>query len=189
MSSSKTAFSSPEYGKIRMDLYASIQNPYNAAKGMSRSQARRIVEKYGSIKHDIHAYDDEYLKHAVNKLTSPLRTMDYIKEYAKDAGIRTSDIFKDLGYDGIKNGVEWVAFDDIQVKSTDNIGLFSKENNDIYLELKDPDDIAYRSLEKANTKLEKNVAAYQSWRTSPSLQRILRRGSSRTSRQRACLSA
>lgn len=132
MSSSPTAFAGSEYGTNQMQLYATIQRPFDIQRGFSKSQANRVVEKYGSIKHDIHAFDDTYKKHAISKLTNPLRVMDYIKEYARDAGIKTSDIFKELGYDGIRNGNEWVAFDNTQVKSaTDNRGTFDGSNPDI----------------------------------------------------------
>ncbi len=129
MSSSPQAFSNEDYGKYRHEWYAAIKKPYDATRGLSRRQATLVVERYGSIKHDIEAYDGLYKKHAIEKLMNPLRAIDYIKEYAKDAGIKTSDIFEDLGYDGIKNGNEWVAFKQTQIKSaTKNIGLFDGDN-------------------------------------------------------------
>lgn len=128
VSTSPTEFSYA--GKNRLILYASIKHPYNATKGLDRKKAEYIVEKYGSIKHDIEAFDGVYKEHAIGKLMNPLRAIDYIKEYAADAGIKTSDIFKELGYDGIHNGSEWVAFESKQLKSaTDNIGLYSSSPN------------------------------------------------------------
>ena len=66
----------------------------------------------------------------MSKLTNPLRVMDYLKEYAKDNKIKVSDILKSLGYDGVHDGNEWVAFDSTQVKSaTDNIGTYDGRNS------------------------------------------------------------
>jgi len=138
MSTSPQAFSGEAYGKYRHDWYAAIKKPYDATRGLSRRQAEYVVEKYGAIKHDIEAFDGLYKSHAVEKLMNPLRALDYIKEYAKDAGIKTSDIFEDLDYDGIKNGNEWVAFKQTQIKSaTKNIGLFDGDNTKLNFSKKD----------------------------------------------------
>lgn len=47
--------------------------------------------------------------------------MDYLKEYAKDNHIKTSDIISFLGYDGVHDGSEWVAFSSEQLKSADPV--------------------------------------------------------------------
>ena len=73
-----------------------------------------------------------YREHAKTKLTTPSRVFDYLNEYAKDNNIKTSDILSDLGYDGVHDGSEWVAFSSEQLKSaTENIGTFDKSNPDI----------------------------------------------------------
>ena len=128
LSTSPTEFSS--YGKNRMELYASILNPFEMQ--LTDEQANAVLDKYASAKHDLNAYDGVYRNHAFAKLTNPVRVMDYLQEYAKDNGIKVSDILKDLGYDGVHDGMEWVAFEPGQVKSaTDNIGTFDRNNPDI----------------------------------------------------------
>ena len=126
LSSSPTAFES--YGKNRLDMYASIQNPFEMQ--LSEEQANFVLDRYAATKHDLDAFDGLYREHAMSKLTNPLRVMDYLKEYAKDNKIKVSDILKSLGYDGVHDGNEWVAFDSTQVKSaTDNIGTFDGRNS------------------------------------------------------------
>ena len=128
LSTSPTEFSS--YGKNRMELYATISNPFEMQ--LTDEQANAVLDKYASTKHDLNAYDGVYRDHAFAKLTNPIRVMDYLQEYAKDNGIKVSDILKDLGYDGVHDGTEWVAFESGQVKSaTDNIGTFDRNNPDI----------------------------------------------------------
>lgn len=128
LSTSPTEFSS--YGKNRMELYATISNPFEMQ--LTDEQANAVLDKYASTKHDLNAYDGLYRNHAFAKLTNPVRVMDYLQEYAKDNGIKVSDILKDLGYDGVHDGTEWVAFESGQVKSaTDNIGTFDRNNPDI----------------------------------------------------------
>lgn len=128
LSSSPTEFAYA--GKNQYQLYASIKNPFEMQ--LTRNQARRVLEKYGSTKHDLDKYDGLYRNHAMAKLLSPTRVFDYLTEYAEDNGIKVSDILKDLGFDGVHDGPEWVAFDPAQVKSvTDNVGTFDKKNPDI----------------------------------------------------------
>lgn len=117
-------------GKNRMELYADIKNPFEME--LTSEQADYILDKYASKKHDLDAYDGMYREHAKAKLTTPFRVFDYLNEYAKDNNIKTSDILSDLGYDGVHDGSEWVAFSSEQLKSaTENIGTFDKSNPDI----------------------------------------------------------
>ena len=134
ISSSKTAFM--DYGKNRMDVYADIKHPFEMK--LTKAQADEVLNTYAATKHNLDAYDGVYRKHAQQKLMTPTRVMDYLSEYAADNGIKTSDILKHLGYDGIHDGIEWVAFDPTQIKSaTDNIGTFDRNNPDIRYELRD----------------------------------------------------
>lgn len=117
-------------GKNRMELYADIKNPFEME--LTSEQADYILDKYASKKHDLDAYDGMYREHAKSKLTTPSRVFDYLNEYAKDNNIKTSDILSDLGYDGVHDGSEWIAFSPNQLKSaTDNIGTFDPHNPDI----------------------------------------------------------
>ena len=134
ISSSKTAFM--DYGKNRMDVYADIKHPFEMK--LTKAQADEVLNTYAATKHNLDAYGGVYRKHAQQKLMTPTRVMDYLSEYAADNGIKTSDILKHLGYDGIHDGIEWVAFDPTQIKSaTDNIGTFDRNNPDIRYELRD----------------------------------------------------
>lgn len=117
-------------GKNRMELYADIKNPFEME--LTPEQADYILDKYASKKHNLDAYDGMYHEHAKSKLTTPSRVFDYLNEYAKDNNIKTSDILSDLGYDGVHDGSEWIAFSPNQLKSaTDNIGTFDPHNPDI----------------------------------------------------------
>ena len=134
ISSSKTAFM--DYGKNRMDVYADIKHPFEMQ--LTKAQADEVLNTYAATKHNLDAYGGVYRKHAQQKLMTPTRVMDYLSEYAADNGIKTSDILKHLGYDGIHDGIEWVAFDPTQIKfATDNIGTFDRNNPDIRYELRD----------------------------------------------------
>ena len=128
ISTSPDAFSYA--GKNRMELYANIRNPFEMQ--LTDEQATYVLEKYAATKHDLDKFNGLYRNHAMEKLTSPTRVFDYLSEYAADNGIKVSDILKDLGFDGVHDGNEWVAFDRTQLKSaTDNIGTFDGTNPDI----------------------------------------------------------
>ena len=132
-------------GKNRMELYAVIRNPFEMK--LTKKQATYVLEKYAAKKHNLDQYDGLYRNHAMGKLTSPVRVFDYLSQYAVENGIKVSDILKDLGYDGVHSGSEWVAFDANQVKSaTDNIGTFDVDNPDIRYKLPVGEDTSPRSL-------------------------------------------
>ena len=130
ISTSPTAFA--HAGKNRMELYAAIKKPFEVSRGLSESQAKYVLEKYGATKHDLDAYDGLYREHAMPKLQSPTRVFDYLREYAKDNNTTTSAILEDLDYDGVHDGIEWVAFHSNQLKSaTDNVGTFDPNDQRI----------------------------------------------------------
>lgn len=104
------------FGKNRMVMYANITNPFEME--LTPEQAAYVYDKYATPFHE-----DKfglYREHAVNALQSWGKSMDYLKQYASENGIGTSDILKDLGFDGIHDGPDWVAFDSNQLKFTDN---------------------------------------------------------------------
>ena len=114
-------------GKYRMEFYANIRNPFEMQ--LTDKQAKYVLEKYGATKRDIDKFNGEYRKHAMGKLTSPTSVFDYLSQYAEENGIKVSDILKDLKFDGVHDGSEWVVFDSTQLKSaTDNIGTFDGTN-------------------------------------------------------------
>ena len=121
LSKRKGEFAHSDYGDKQMNLYANITNPFDINKsGLNEEQADYVLNKYAFKKHDLDEYDGLYRNHAKGKLKNNYRMMDYIKEYADDNGISTIDIMRDLGYDGIIDGSEVVAFSPEQVKAVDN---------------------------------------------------------------------
>ena len=136
LSSSKDAFAYA--GKKQMVFHARIKKPFEMK--LTRKQATFILEKYAATKHDLDKYNGLYRNHAMAKLLSPTRVFDYLDEYAADNGIKVSDILKDLGFDGVHDGNEWVAFEPTQVKSAYyNIGLFDENNPKFRFSLPDVD--------------------------------------------------
>lgn len=116
-------------GKNRMQLYAAIFHPFEMQ--LSKAEAEKIYDKYFKPFHK-DTYNT-YKPHVIEKLQSPTRVFDYLNEAAEKNNIKTSDILGELGYDGVHDGSEWVAFKETQVKSaTDNIGTFDGANGDIY---------------------------------------------------------
>ena len=116
-------------GKNRMQLYAAIFHPFEMQ--LSKAEAEKIYDKYFKPFHK-DTYNT-YKPHVIDKLQSPTRVFDYLNEAAEKNNVKTGDILSELGYDGVHDGPEWVAFKDTQVKSaTDNIGTFDGANGDIY---------------------------------------------------------
>ena len=104
------------FGKNRMVMYANITNPFEME--LTPEQAAYVYDKYAAPFHE-----DKfglYREHAIDSLQRFTKSMDYLREYADANGIGTSDILKDLGFDGIHDGPDWVAFDSNQLKFTDN---------------------------------------------------------------------
>lgn len=136
-------------GKNRMQLYAAIFHPFEMQ--LSKAEAEKIYDKYFKPFHK-DTYNT-YKPHVIEKLQSPTRVFDYLNEAAEKNNIKTSDILGELGYDGVHDGPEWVAFKETQVKSaTDNIGTFDKGNKDIYFSEETADEFAENekaAIEKA----------------------------------------
>ncbi|MBS7276361.1 MAG: hypothetical protein KIG76_07645 [Eubacteriales bacterium] len=141
-------------GKNRLDLYASIKKPFEMQ--LTKSQAERVYDKYFAPYHD-DKYKT-YRPHVIEKLQSGSRVFDYLSEAADNGGVRTSDILKELGYDGVHDGSEWVAFDSTQLKSaTDNIGTFDKDNPKLKYSLAKSTQSELKALQKENEKLRQDV--------------------------------
>lgn len=141
-------------GKNRLDLYASIKKPFEMQ--LTKSQAERVYDKYFAPYHD-DKYKT-YRPHVIEKLQSRSRVFDYLSEAADNGGVRTSDILKELGYDGVHDGSEWVAFDSTQLKSAaDNIGTFDKDNPKLKYSLAKSTQSELKALQKENEKLRQDV--------------------------------
>ena len=141
-------------GKNRLDLYASIKKPFEMQ--LTKSQAERVYDKYFAPYH-VDKYNT-YRPHVIEKLQSRSRVFDYLSEAADNGKVRTSDILKELGYDGVHDGSEWVAFDSTQLKSaTDNIGTFDKDNPKLKYSLAKSTQSELKALQKENEKLRQDV--------------------------------
>lgn len=152
LSKRKGEFAHSDYGDKQMNLYANITNPFDINKsGLSEEQADYVLNKYASKKHNLDEYDGLYRNHAKGKLMNNYRMMDYIKEYADDNGISTIDIMRDLGYDGILDGAEVVAFSPEQVKNVDNESPTSNPDIRYSLDTKGEKDYQKRSKYLANS--------------------------------------
>ena len=164
-------------GNKRLSLYANIQNPFKME--LTEEQAEQVYDKYFAPHHDDKF--GAYKPHVVNSLQYATKVFDYLKQAAKENDIRTSAILQDLGYDGIKDGMEWVAFSPNQIKSADpvtyddagnviplsqrfneqNNSLLYQENEEIYRDATEngeyvPDDIIdqYRGQEWAENEIQ-----------------------------------
>ena len=121
-------------GTTRMDLYAAIKKPFEM--NLSKKQAQQIYDKYFRPHHEDRF--GTYEPHVVDALQSRTKVFDYLSEAASTNNTKTSEILKELGYDGVHDGAEWVAFDRNQVKSaTDNRGTFDASSPDIRFQLAD----------------------------------------------------
>lgn len=113
------------YGKV-MKVYLKMTNPFNIYPNMNQdgdllNQAEYLMTKYdvpGIEKNNI-AYDT-HLEYVKGKLNKNYKAIDYIKSLAYKNNIQTSDILKELGYDGIVADKEYVVFDSNQIKNVDN---------------------------------------------------------------------
>ena len=152
LSSSQNEFSYA--GKKRMDVYASIKNPFEMQ--MTEAQANQIYEKYFAPHHEDRF--GSYRPNVVAKLQTRTRVFDYLREAAETNNTTTSAILSELGYDGVHDGIEWVAFSPTQVKSAnDNIGIYDKNNPDIRFSraVATPETIA---LANQNKELQKDLS-------------------------------
>ena len=145
LSTSRDAFNYA--GDKVLDLYASIRNPFEME--MTEEEANRVYDKYAAPHHNDRF--GLYRPHAIAALMSSYKVFDYLDEYAQESGVKVSNILKHLGYDGVHDGPEWVAFDPEQVKSaTDNIGTFDRENDDIQYSVDDEEYMVLAEDPEAN---------------------------------------
>ncbi len=114
VSTSETEFKN--FGKNKMVLFANITNPFEMS--LTKKQAQTIYDKYFRPLHP-NDIGKTYEDHVLSKLQIESRVFDYLKEAAEKNGTTTSKILTDLGFDGVHDGVEWVAFKPEQLKSAD----------------------------------------------------------------------
>lgn len=171
-------------GSNRMDLYAAISKPFEMS--LSKSQAQKIYDKYFRPFHEdkFHTYEP----HVLDALQSSYKVFDYLKEAAEKNNTTTSAILSELGYDGVHDGIVWVAFEPAQVKSaTDNVGTFARNNPDIRYSRRDvfgfeisknatvdEDVLEELSIHDPNAKVDENGNITVYHRTTPENARAIR---------------
>ena len=121
-----TEYDSDIYGKNRMLIYAKPGNVFNIQEGgLSEEQAKQVYAEYFAPFHpnanDVNDDSNPYTTHVIAQLQKSYKVMDYIKEAADNANVTTDAIFKELGYNSIKDGPQYVVFDPEQIKSADPI--------------------------------------------------------------------
>ena len=152
-------------GKNRYEFYARAEKPFEMQ--LTKKQAKYVLEKYGTNhgRRDIDKFNGLYRNDAMAKLTDPISVFDYLKQYAEESGIKTSDILKELGFDSVHDGTEWVVFDKTQVKSaTDNIGTFDRKQGNFYYQDRTPYQSA-RDILVSYSEDAKNVKARSEYLT------------------------
>ena len=159
------------FGKNVYELYASIKRPFDLGqRGTLSMFYNKLDKEYGISK----LYGEQYSKNKLKGENSSV--FDFMKSLADKNGVDVSDILQNLGFDGVHDGNEWVAYGENQVKSTDNIGLYGKDTDNIFYSFNGRDNItgeenkySYKSLtEKEDmpvTKMqdvpERDISAYK----------------------------
>ncbi len=115
------------FGKNVYELYASIKRPFDLGqRGTLSMFYNKLDKEYGISK----LYGEQYSKNKLKGENSSV--FDFMKSLADKNGVDVSDILQNLGFDGVHDGNEWVAYGENQVKSTDNIGLYGKDTDNIF---------------------------------------------------------
>lgn len=115
------------FGKNVYELYASIKRPFDLGqRGTLSMFYNKLDKEYGISK----LYGEQYSKNKLKGENSSV--FDFMKSLADKNGVDVSDILQSLGFDGVHDGNEWVAYGENQVKSTDNIGLYGKDTDNIF---------------------------------------------------------
>ena len=114
VSTSETEFKN--FGKNKMTLFANITKPFEMS--LTQKQAQAVYDKYFRPLHP-NDLGKTYESHVLSKLQTESRVFDYLKEAAEKNGTTTSKILTELGFDGVHDGIEWVAFKPEQLKSAD----------------------------------------------------------------------
>ena len=141
------------FGQNIYELYADIKNPFDMSEDGSLSKHYNTLDgKYNISKY----YGEEYSKKKLDG--SNYSAFDLLKSLAKKNNTDVSDILSELGFDGVHDGNEWVAFAENQIKSaTDNIGTFDKSNPDIRYSASGNENYTKESLTEPMTKIVKDL--------------------------------
>ena len=115
----RSEYDSDAYGKNRIVAFVNPGNTFRLADGLSEEQAEYVYDKYFKPFHEDRF--GTYKPHVIEKLQSSTRLMDYIIEAAETNKTTTDEVFKDLGYNSIKDGLQYAIFDSEQIKRADPI--------------------------------------------------------------------
>ena len=169
-------------GKTPMAGYLDIKKPLSDSKvTLKRGEVKKLLETIdptgddvilnfdprGGIGYPSRTWYERSLNATVeavmNYNDSDSEILAEIANSGAGTELTVKTVRKLLGYDGYivsgkySDATVYVAFESNQFKKADNKQPTS--DPDIRFELKDPDDAAYRKLERKNTQLEKKVAA------------------------------
>ena len=105
-------------------VYLDIKNPLSSKNYNAEEMKSRLDEivKIANPQIDMNdfSYEYAYRPYVESKLDTFTGFVDYIKGYADTQGKLTTELFEQLGYDGIIDGNEYVVFNSNQIKNTDN---------------------------------------------------------------------
>ena len=117
------AYDDDYYGKNRMRLFVNPGTVFDIQNdSLTEEQAKDIYNKYFAPLHP-NAWEG-YTDHVLEQLQNEFHVIDYIKEAADNGNTTTDEIFKELGYNSIKDGPQYAIFDPEQIKSADTVTYY-----------------------------------------------------------------
>lgn len=131
-------------GKKQIEVYADIKNPLVVENRTALETWAKVDSKYKNAIDEAKAIDKKN-EARYNELEAEDECERFLKEWKKEvnkanrkARVRLTELIKSKGYDGVhikndegsfgRNIETWIAFKSNQVKSTDNLGTFDKNN-------------------------------------------------------------
>ena len=131
-------------GKKQIEVYADIKNPLVVENRTTLETWAKVDSKYKNAIDEAKAIDKKN-EARYNELEAEDECERFLKEWKKEvnkanrkARVRLTELIKSKGYDGVhikndegsfgRNIETWIAFKSNQVKSTDNLGTFDKNN-------------------------------------------------------------
>lgn len=140
-------------GKKQIEVYADIKNPLNVVNRTVLETWAKADSQYKNAIDEAKAIDKKN-EARYNELEAEDECERFLKEWKKEvnkanrkARVRLTELIKSKGYDGVhikndegsfgRNIETWIAFKSNQVKSTDNLDTFDKNNPKIQYSFRD----------------------------------------------------